>query len=166
VLFRSVRSYTLLNTGQYDLTTDIVLNGKTCTKLNYCCQDNDTGLMWNVSSSTDVGPASDGKLPWTTNGSGEGAFTFAAAANIANLAGYADWRIPNLFEMITIFRYEAGLIGPDSGYFGDINNNPVWTSTTNPSSTTAGLYISIATSLVTSLTKTNATTCKIALVRG
>ena len=89
------KSYTILTTGQYSGTTNITINAKTDAHSNNCVVDNRTKLMWSRYVSASVGPASDGKIPWTTKGSVEGIFTYVAAANAATLAGYSDWRIPN-----------------------------------------------------------------------
>ncbi len=80
--------YYVLSTGQYSGTTNITINAKTDAHSNACVLDEATGLMWSRTLSASVGPTSNGLLPWTTNGSGEGIFTYAAAANAASLAGY------------------------------------------------------------------------------
>jgi hypothetical protein len=125
------RSFTILDTGQYDLTTNITLNGLTDVHSNNCVQDNVTGLMWSRYASASVGPdggkGSIGMLPWTTNGSGEGIFTYVAAANTANLAGHNDWRIPNLYETVTIEEFLTGTC-----LLTDIWQ-AFWSSTTVPS---------------------------------
>jgi hypothetical protein len=124
-------SFTVLDTGQYDLTTDITLNGLTDVHSNNCVQDNVTGLMWSryasASVGADGGKGNIGMLPWTTDVNGEGIFSYVAAANAASLAGHTDWRIPNLFEAITIFEMETGTC-----LLTDIWQ-AFWTSTSVPS---------------------------------
>jgi len=61
----TAKSFTVLNTGQYEGTTNITINGKTCALSNNCVKDNNTGLMWaRFIPQTDIGPGADGKLFW------------------------------------------------------------------------------------------------------
>lgn len=115
---------------------------------NNCVLDNNTGLMWSryTTSGAKLGAASDGKLPWT--GQPYDVFQYAAAANAALLTGYADWRIPNNWELISLMDLEAPSGAPDVVAF------PGWpvggaadvisSSTTRPDDTTrllGGLYL-------------------------
>lgn len=60
------KSYTILATGQYSGTTNIVINGKTHALSNNCVKDDRTGLMWTRHIPTaDIGPGADGKLFWS-----------------------------------------------------------------------------------------------------
>jgi hypothetical protein len=101
------KRYSVLTADQYAGTTNVTLNAKTDVKSNNCVLDLNTGLMWSRYVSASVGP--DGKLPWTTNANGEGIFTYCAAANAAGLAGYSDWRVPNLSESLSIFNSNTDL---------------------------------------------------------
>lgn len=160
------RSYTVLTSGQYAGTTNIVVNGKTCVKSNACVQDNNTGLMWTQSPSASVGPASDGKLPWTTTGAGataEGIFPYAAAANAAQLAGYSDWRIPNVFEQMSLEDYEAPTSYPDGTAFPSPAAT-AWTSTTQTNVTTNAFMQNLANGQTSPSAKTG--TNQVYLVRG
>jgi hypothetical protein len=143
----AARSFTVLDTGQYSGTTNITLNGNTDVHSNECVQDNVTGLMWSRNSSASVGPdlgkGSTGQLPWTTNGSGEGILTYAAAANAALLAGYGNdpnpllnWRVPSSFELYTLLDLEVKWWPPFEfpTVYGDI-----WSSTR--SSPANALYV-------------------------
>jgi len=59
------KSYTVLTTGQYSGTSNIVINGKTHALSNNCVKDLRTGLMWaRYVPAADIGPAADGKLFW------------------------------------------------------------------------------------------------------
>jgi len=59
------RSYNVLTTGQYSLTTNITINGKTHALSNNCVIDERTGLMWaRYVPDADIGPGTDGKLFW------------------------------------------------------------------------------------------------------
>jgi len=54
------RGYTVLTTGQYSGTSNIVINGKTHALSNNCVQDNKTGLMWaRYVPTADIGPAAE-----------------------------------------------------------------------------------------------------------
>lgn len=111
------KSYSILTLGQYSGFTNIILNGKTDIHSNNCVLDLRTKLMWSRNASGSVGPTSNGKLPFTTNGNGEGLFAYISAANIAMLSGYSNWRTPNAEEAISIMDYEAPTAAPDSVAF-------------------------------------------------
>ena len=129
-----VKSYTVLTTGQYSGTTNITINGKTDVHSNGCAIDNNTGLMWSRTVSASVGPTSNGLIPWTTNANGEGIFPYCAAANVAGLAGYSDWRIPNYFELVSIMDYEAPSALPNSAAFTIASGIVITSSTTQATS--------------------------------
>jgi len=117
--------YTILTLGQYAGTTSITVATKTDLISNNCVYDRRTKLMWSRYCSDGLGPAGDGKMPWTTDGSGHGIFAFVAAANAAKLGGYSDWRIPNLTELISLANTEPPTSAPDATAF------PVWPTTDN-----------------------------------
>lgn len=134
------KAYTVLTLGQYAGTTAIVLNAKTENHSNNCVQDDVTCLMWSrYMSAANVGPANNGRLPWTTNGAGEGIFTYVAAANVAGLAGHSDWRIPNIFELFALCNMEVPNAVPDAVAFPGWLATFVWSSTTRPDNVTLGL---------------------------
>lgn len=162
------KSYTVLTAGQYAGSTNITINSKTEAKANACVQDNNTGLMWCRSKSASVGPASDGKLPWTTTGSGataEGIWPYVAAANAASLAGYADWRIPNIYELMSLANFEATTASPDGTAFPTLASVAIWSSTTLPSTTANALPMNYATGGISAATA-KTTTNVVILVRG
>lgn len=131
------KKYTILTTGSRAGTTNITLNGKTDFHSNNCVYDQRTKLMWSRYASASVGPTSDGKLPFTTNGDGEGIFPYVQAANNALLSGYNDWRIPNCFEFLSLMDFEPPIASPDVTAFPDMLA-AAWyaTSTVNPAGTT------------------------------
>lgn len=163
------KNYAILNTGQYGGSTDIIVNSKTDAHTNACVQDNATGLMWSQTVSGSVGPASDGKLPWTTTGAGataEGIFDYCAAANAAALAGYTDWRVPNALELQSIMDFEAPTGAPDGTAFPGwpTTGGNVWTSNTRPDSTTGAIHANFTSSVTGVALKTTNYYC--ALVRN
>ncbi len=156
--------YYVLSTGQYSGTTNITINAKTDAHSNACVLDEATGLMWSRTLSASVGPTSNGLLPWTTNGSGEGIFTYAAAANAAGLAGYTDWRVPNIIEIFTLCEFEPVSAFPDATAFPSWSSSIVYSSTTGPNVTTGALYVLFLSGGVSRQDK--ALTGLVTLVRG
>lgn len=160
-----VKAYDVLTDGQYSGSVNITLNVKTDAHANACVFDRNTGLMWSRTVSASVGPTSTGALPWTTNGSGEGIFTYVAAANAAGLAGYSDWRVPNAIEIMSLIDYEAPNGLPDATAFPAWTTATQWTSTTQPNVTTNGMtYGPTQGSIAGGTVKTGA--LFVALVRG
>ena len=160
-------AYTVLSTGQYSGTTAITINAKTDTHSNNCVLDNNTGLMWSRYQAASVGPGSDGLLPWTTTGSGataEGIFPYCLAANTASLAGWTDWRIPNLYELLSIGIAEAPGSGPNSTAFPSYNTAYGWTSTTRAAGTSSAMAVRHTDLSLSSDLKT--ATKNVILVRG
>ena len=162
------KSYTVLTDGQYSGSTNITINSKTDAKSNACVIDNNTGLMWSRTQSGSVGPTSVGSLPWTTTGSGstaEGIFAYVAAANAAAVAGYSDWRAPNVYELFLLTDLEATTATPNSTAFPVWSTTVVtWSSTTTPSNTAQALSVNFASGVIGTGTKTAVGLC--ALVRG
>ena len=162
------KSYTVLTAGQFAGTTNITINSKTDVHSNNCVLDNNTGLMWSRYVSASVGPASDGKIPWTTTGAGataEGIYPYCAAANVALLGGYGDWRVANRFELESLFNIELISANPDIIAFPSGWTASFWTSSTVKEDTTYAWSMSVGWGGDTqSRIKTN-NYC-IALVRG
>ena len=82
--------------------------------------DNITGLMWITNPRTDA--AMGGLFNW---------LAAIAACEAKNYAGYTDWRVPNVRELMSIVDY-----GKDTGAtinaaaFPGARNNTYWSSTT------------------------------------
>ena len=128
----AAKEYDILDLGVYSGHTHIILNAKDDDRSNNCVYDRRTKLMWSRFMADHVGPTNNGKLPWTTNVNGEGIFAYCAVANAALLAGYLDWRVPNLFEFFSLNDHEAPTPLPDAAAFPGWPSNYVWSSTTVP----------------------------------
>jgi hypothetical protein len=130
------KQYSILTAGQHAGTTSITIATKTDLISNNCVYDRRSKLMWSRYPSDGLGPAEDGKMPWTTDGNGHGIFAFVAAANLAKLAGYDDWRIPNDFELVDLRNMEQPTAAPDAVAFpGWPIDTYFWTSTSYPTNT-------------------------------
>lgn len=164
----AAKSYTILTAGQYSGTTNITINSKTDVHTNECVLDKNTGLMWSRRLSASVGPASNGLISWTTNAGGEGVFTYCTAANTAGLAGHSDWRVPNVYELVSLADYEAGTGVPDATAFPSWTTSTVFSSTTVPIVTTRafGVTYSSGSVVADSAIATKTVTNYCALVRG
>ncbi len=158
------KAYLVLTIGRFAGTTTITLNAKNDAHSNNCVLDRKTGLMWSRYAAASVGPASDGKLPWTT-AAGEGIFDYCAAANAAALAGYNDWRIPNIYELYSIADHEAPSAAPDAGAFPAWPVSAYhWCSTTRPDAVANALVFSFVNANASNAVKTS--NYFTALVRG
>ena len=133
---------------------------------NECVLDQNTGLMWSRYTSAQyatMGTGGDGNMPWHLQL--YDIFQYCAAANTASLGGYADWRIPNVFELLSIVNQEAPTAVPDAATFPSWpSTGSFWISSTAASLTTSALYVSYDDVEVARAAKTVATKC--ALVRG
>lgn len=124
------KEYDVLTLGVYSGHTHIILNALDEPHTNECVYDRRTQLMWSREACDHLGPAADGKLPFTTNVNGEGIFTYVAAANAALLAGYDDWRIANIFEILSLPDMEVPNALPDVVAFPTIVSGDYYQSST------------------------------------
>ena len=109
--------YTILTLGQYAGTTNITIYGKTDAHSNNCVYDRRTKLTWARYHTDGLGTGSNGKLPWTTDANGQGIFAYAAAANLAKLGGYSDWRIPDDLDLTSLRDMEQPTAAPNATAF-------------------------------------------------
>jgi hypothetical protein len=87
--------------------------------------DNGRSLMWARDSFVD-------------GASWEEALAYCEALT---LAGYSDWRLPNIKELRTLVDYEREFPAIDLNYFPDTTSNPYWSSTTNAEDTGAAWVV-------------------------
>lgn len=132
---------------------------------NNCVLDQNTGLMWaryTSAQNAKMGAASDGKMPWT--GELYDIFQWCAAANVAALGGYSDWRIPNDVELAGLRNMEGSDVTPDSIAFPGWPASSLWSSTTRIEVAARAMYIGFVLGSESNSLKT--TVYYVALVRG
>ena len=115
---------------------------------NGTISDELTGLMWQKISYND-------SLTW------EDALQYADSFS---LAGYSDWRLPNIKEIHSI--NDESLINPslNTNYFSNAVIGKYWSSTTLPNQTTKAWYLDTKFGITTYANKTNK--LRLFLVRG
>jgi len=92
--------------------------------------DNATGLMWPQDFTGDGGN-NGASVNW------EDAIDWA---NALSFAGHGDWKIPNLFEFVSV--HDCGLSQPAfPAIFTVEGDTTYWTSTTQPNATTDAHYV-------------------------
>jgi hypothetical protein len=125
--------------------------------------DNNTGLTWLRNDSYKLGILGTGVMPYT--GQEYDIFAYCAAANAASLGGQTDWRIPNVFELLSLVDYAATSSRPDTTAFPKVSYSaPHWSSNSKVTATTNAYQVDFYEGNVTTLAKTNARFCL--LVRG
>jgi len=85
-------------------------------------RDEVTGLMW-AKDGTGLGCKNGEEITWTE------AITWA---NGLDFAGYTDWRLPNILELISIVNYGEGYPSVYNPYFPNTLLDRYWTATTSP----------------------------------
>jgi len=130
---------------------------------NNCSLDNKTGRMWTRYCPIVLGVAGNGLLYYT--GFIHDAFEYCALCNTNSLGGHNDWRIPNLYELLSIMDYQPTTAYPDSTAFPYTGNTYILCSTIEVSVGTAGLRIYTVSGIPASFNKAT-TTSAVMLVRG
>lgn len=94
--------------------------------------DNVTGLMW-VTNMVDAGVPAASSFTWV------GAISLCENLNYA---GYDDWRLPNVKELMSIVGYNKSVCPIiDSNYFLNTQYLYYWSSTTYAPTTTSAWYV-------------------------
>lgn len=95
-----------------------------------------------------------------------GIYNYRAGACLANLSLYADWRIPNKTEAMSLMDDQAPDSSPNAVAFPGWGTPGMWTSTSEPNNpATQAMYAYYADASTRNASKTVAT-CNIALVRS
>lgn len=161
------KKYVVLDAGQFSGTVNIVLNAKTRALSNNCVFDKRTGLVWARYVPDDViGPGNNGRLLWVDDANDEDVFDFKDQADTKNLGGYADWRVPNLFEMLSLFNLAVTNPPIDTVVFPSTPITVHWTSTTAAGATTKAQLISFGSDGTVSQNTKATYTAYCRLVRG
>lgn len=129
--------------------------------INETITDNCTGLMWKrcsegLSGST-CGTGSATRPTWQD-----------AKAQCENLsfAGYTDWRLPNVKELISIINYQNFQPAVDTTYFPATVSGYYWSSTTYTASTDLVSSVDFMTGDVNGMSKTEGLFPYVRCVRG
>ncbi len=93
--------------------------------------DNNTGLMWQQDEA--------GSMDW------EGALTYCEGLS---LAGYTDWRLPNIKELESITDDTLYIPSIDTNFFPDVYASSYWSSTTYASYSFNAWYVYFSNGLV------------------
>ncbi len=88
-----------------------------------------TGLMWVQASADTDGDGTPDEMNWQD--------ALAWCENL-ELAGYTDWRLPNINELRSIVDYARYDPAIDTIFFPDTTSNSYWSATTQTSSTNHG----------------------------
>lgn len=92
--------------------------------------DNATGLMW-VQDPSQLGGS------WGSPGS-PSYINWNIAVDLCSslvYAGYSDWRLPNIKELLSLVDYSKSNPAIDTAFFLNMQNAPYWSSTTRKDST-------------------------------
>ena len=104
--------------------------------------DNRTGLMW-ITDPVDAGM--DGTYTWELA---------LAGCESKTYAGYKDWRVPNVRELMSIVDYGKDSPTINATYFSATQTDYYWTSTTYALDPLSAWYVDFGYSIVSYLVKT------------
>lgn len=127
--------------------------------------DNNTGLTWTRYNPVVLGLIGKMRFKSVINYIFT-IFNYAIAANAASLGGYTDWRVPNLFEMMSLMDYEAVNAVPDTTAFPSVVASSYHTSTTQPSAVANSLLVRFDTGVILVRSTDGTDNDYILLVRG
>lgn len=161
-------NWSILTAAQYSGSTNVTVNAKTDARSNACVFDQVTGLMWTRTAAATVGPAGNGLLYWYDATNGEDCFTYCDAANAAQLAGHADWRIPNMVEILSLALWKTGGAAPfvNQTAFPAMTTSYVWAGTSTPVTPTTNAMEFSFNVLTAGISAKTSTTAQLLLVRS
>lgn len=161
------RSFVKLTTGQYSGTTTVTVNAKNDAHTNAVVQDRMTGLMWQSEETPAIYGAGADHLHWDDQVDFEHIFEYCAQANLAELSGYSDWRVPNQIELLSITSGYPNSGHPDSTYWPTISGELyLWTGDTVNNAIANAKFFFFAEGQCNGAPKTTTTTVTCLLVRG
>lgn len=119
--------------------------------------DNRTGLMWITDPAMDAGFKRSGMTTWEVA---------ISSCEALNYAGYSDWRLPNVRELVSIVDYGASAAPLlNAAAFPNSDNTGFWWSSTTYTPNSAKAWAVTAEGYVWGETKTN-DWCWVRCVRG
>lgn len=146
-----------------------------------CTQDNITGLMWEVKTTSGLRNRNHA-YTWynstATNGGTAGTETggtcetvgrcdtekFVADVNIATLCSYTDWRMPTVRELLTLVLLDGTNPSIDPTYFPQTYASDYWSASSDVSATASAWVVSFWFGVSAGSNKSNAKFVR--LVRG
>lgn len=160
-------SYQILTAGQFSGATNITVNSIVDAHSNECVIDILTTLMWNRIESDNIYGTGTQNLVWNDQINNEDIFEYCDQANISMLAGFNDWRIPNVVELLSLMLYDSTMPSPrfNQTAFPFFSNSFKWTSTTDPSQVARALVINATLGSITASPKISGTISSSLLVR-
>lgn len=132
---------------------------------NNTVTDNNTGLTWTRYNPAILGLAGKMANKFFINYRYT-IFAYATAANAASLGGYTDWRVPNIYEMVSLMDFEAATSVPDTTAFPSVVATYYATSTTQPSTITNMLAVRFDTGVIVARATDGSIYDYVLLVRG
>jgi len=151
------REFEALNDGQYKGDNFWVPNAIGIARFfsNNCVLDKLTGLMWTKERTDDL-------VNWRDiSGNRNDVYENLRLANLAKLGGHDDWRIPTIFEAISIIDLNSFV--PFSTYF---HGGVFWTATPRPDSPTNNVFRYTGGLIGSGASRTTTNTAYIRFVRG
>ncbi len=107
--------------------------------------DRSTGLMW-AADGNEAGCKDSGRTGWDI------AIDYA---NALDFAGFTDWRVPNINELLSLVDYSEINPAIDASFFPNTSGTPYWSSTGSSTSDTDAWYVTFNRGKTLIVTKTS-----------